>query len=121
MDRMILARRSQCSDSPVRRSGLLSAESRVRWPQRLFYPCDYLNEVELRRHAEDVVHANGQIERTLAVEVDTVLFHISQQDLSFSFSGMSYSIFILKSAQSCEVLLVILIQTILLLTNHIAF
>lgn len=37
------------------------------------YPCDYLDKVELGCHAEDVVHADRQIEVALAVEVSTIL------------------------------------------------
>ena len=37
------------------------------------YPCDYLDEFELGCHAEDIVHADRQIEVALTVEVGTIL------------------------------------------------
>ena len=65
----------------------LLAGLKVRWGKGWVYPSYYLDGVERRCHAKYVVHSDGQVERTGAIEVRTVLFHSSQQVLAFCVLG----------------------------------
>lgn len=66
-----------------------------------FYPCDYLNEFELRRHAEDIVHANGEVECAWAVEVGTKLFSYLLAAIWYSRAYLTASLYwrVLRAAR----------------------